>query len=176
LDRDQEWIMRLAFTLAVVLTSSLCYAEPRWCATQKDPSNVVVYPPIARAARVSGVVVMRMIYAPNGQVGRTEPIFGPPMLSHSLTEQMKNWTVKTNDLGDELCVTLVIAEFRFRDPDEPPLPPIPARPDPPSILRFWITDEVIIISDPGGYISNNPLRKFEYKVRRAMRRLFHKTS
>jgi hypothetical protein len=182
-ERNYDWIaitnvMRILLALApmVVLTSSLCSGEPRWCSVRSDFSNTVVYPPIARAARVSGVVVMRMVYAPNGKALRTEPVFGPQMLSNSVTGQMKDWIVRTDDQGDELCETLVIAKFEFHVPDEPPLPPIPAQSEPPSLLRIWIRSELLVISDPGVTISSNPFRMFEYKVRRAVKRLFHKTS
>src|ERR1700760_2963794 len=125
-----------AILFLLTLSSLECGGDPRWCAVSaKDASNSLVSPPIARAARVSGVVVMRMVYAPNGKVVRTELVFGPVMLSNSITSQMKDWTVRTNDLGDELCETLVIADFQFDDPDKP-LPAIPAQPDSPGILRF----------------------------------------
>jgi hypothetical protein len=154
-----------------------CQAEPRWCVVSaKDASNTLVYPPIARAALVQGVVVMRMIYMPNGKVARTEPVFGPAMLSTSMTSQLSNWTVKTDAVGDEQCMTLIIAEFRFHDPDEPSRTP-PQEPVAPGLLRVSVESEVLIISDPAGTLSTGyPFRVFAYKVRRLAKHLFHRSS
>ena len=81
--------LRATLTLGIASLALYAQAEPRWCVVSgKDPSNTLVYPPIARAARVQGIVVMRMIYAPNGKVLRTEPVFGPVMLSNSVTSQL----------------------------------------------------------------------------------------
>jgi hypothetical protein len=102
--------------LGFVALASLCHAEPRWCnVTGKDPSNKFIYPPIARAARVSGVVLLQMIYIPNGKVQKIEPISGPRILSDILARQLMDWTVKTDATGDELCETLVIATFELAD-------------------------------------------------------------
>lgn len=157
-----------------ILASLLCSAEPRWCVvSEKDPSNTLLYPPIARAARVQGVVVMRMIYAPNGRVLRTEPVFGPVMLSNAVTSQLLNWTVKTDATGDQQCMTLMIAEFQFHNPEEASRPH-PAQPIIPAILRISVESEVLVISDPGGVITgNNPFRRIAYKVRRLAKRVFH---
>ena len=168
-------------TFAILVLSAFvvlrCQAEPRWCVVSaKDASNTLVYPPIARAARVQGVVVMRMIYVPNGKVARTEPVFGPVLLSTSMTNQLLNWTVKTDAAGDEQCMTLIIAEFRFHDPDEPSRTP-PQGPGAPGILRVSVESEMLIISDPAGTLSaGNPFRVFTYKVRRLAKHLFHRSS
>jgi hypothetical protein len=75
-----------------------------------------------------------------------------------------NWTVKTDATGDQQCVTLVIAEFRF---DDEAYRPLPAQPNIPGIHRISVESEVLVISDPGGVITgNNPFRRFAYKVRR----------
>jgi hypothetical protein len=165
-----------AIFLLLTLLSLECRSEPRWCAVSaKDASNSLFYPPIARAARVQGVVVMRMVYTPNGKVVRTEQVFGPAMLSTSLTGQLLNWTVKTDAVGDEQCMTLVIAEFRFHDPDEPSRLQ-PQEPVAPGILRVSVDSEVLIISDPAGTISSgNPFKVFAFKVKRVARHLFHRS-
>ncbi len=110
--------MRRALPVSLILIAVACggRAEPRWCSLSgRDPSNKFFYPPIARAARVSGVVLSHLIYTPNGNVQRVEPISGPRLLSDSLAGQLMDWTVKTDAVGTELCQTLVIAEFRIVD-------------------------------------------------------------
>ena len=161
-------------TFAIVVLTALvllrCQAEPRWCSVSaKDSSNTFVYPPIARAARVQGVVVIR-------KVARTEPVFGPAMLSTSMTSQLSNWNVKTDAVGDEQCMTLIIAEFRFHDQDETSRT-LPQGPSAPGILRLSVESEVLIISDPEGTTSTgNPFRVFAYKVRRLAKHLFHRSN
>jgi len=162
-----------AVVVFCMLVPVICPAEPRWCAvSQKDPSNNLVYPPIARAARVQGVVVMRMIYEPNGKVERTEPVFGSVLLADSVTKQLLNWTVKTDATGNEQCVTLVTAEFHFHDLDQTPQF-VPTQQTRPGMLRIMVESEVLIISDPAAtFTSGNPFRVFAYKVRRLTKRLF----
>lgn len=176
---DESPHMRLfAIIVFCALTPLLCPAEPRWCAvSQKDPSNTLLYPPIARAARVQGVVVMRMIYEPNGKVERTEPVFGPAVLAEATTKQLLNWTVKTDATGNEQCVTLVIAEFRFHDPNETPQF-LSAQPITPGMLRISVESEILIISDPAGTFTTtfgNQLKAFGYKVKRLVKHLFHRS-
>ena len=70
-----------------------------------------------------------MVYVPNGKVIRVESISGPAMLVDSVLRQVSTWTVKTDARGEELCVSLIIADFRILTEDvmlaEPPkgLPP-----------------------------------------------------
>ena len=163
----------VAFWLLVALQ---CSAEPRWCAvSQKDPSNSLLYPPIARAAGIQGVVVMRMIYEPKGRVQRTEPVFGPALLAASVAKQLLTWTVKTDAKGDQECVTLLIAEFRFHGPDEPSRLQ-PQGPVAPGIVRVSVDSEVLIISDPAGTISNgNAFKVFAFKLKRIARKLLHRS-
>ena len=153
------------------LATLLGHSEPRWCApSARDSSNTLVYPPIAQAARVQGVVVMRMIYAPNGKVIRTEPVFGPVLLSNGLGSQLLNWTVKTEAPGEGQCVTLVIAGFRFHDAGEPPSRALSAEPSGSGILRLSVELEVVVMQDPGEFmtpvITRNPFRTFAHRVRR----------
>jgi hypothetical protein len=162
----------LVLFLALGSFACVCRAEPRWCSVVgRDASNKLAYPPIAKAARLWGLVTSRMVYAPNGKVVQVEPIWGPAMLSNGLTNQLMGWTVKTDAVGDELCETLVIAEFRLNFPGES-LPTEPARSTPPSVLRLSVDDEVLVISDPGVDLTGNPLGRLTYKFKRAVKRIF----
>jgi hypothetical protein len=110
--------MKRAFAIAALLIalSTACEAEPRWCSiTGRTPKDGFYYPAIARAARVAGVVLSRIIYSPDGTVLRVEPISGPRLLSDSLAAQMMKWQVQTDAKGSEECQTLVIAHFRMLD-------------------------------------------------------------
>lgn len=154
-----------------------CCAEPRWCSTQGiDPSNKFFYPPIARAARVSGVVISRMIYPPNGRVVEVVPVSGSSLLSSALTGQLMQWTVKTDSTGDELCQTLVIAEFKLVDSNSMPPVRLPQS-EPPSILRLSAETEPIPIEvvnyDPAPLRGWKAVRvEIGYRLRRTFARMF----
>ena len=162
-----------AVVLALGALVATCRAEPRWCSVAgNDPSNKLVYPPIAKAARVSGVVLAHMIYAPNGKVQQVEPISGPPLLSDSVTRQLANWTVKTDAPGDELCETLVIASFTLIESSRKP-PEEPSISLEPSIIRLSVATEPltldVVISDP------EPLRGwklFRARLKWELRKIF----
>jgi hypothetical protein len=115
-----------------------------------------------------------MIYIPNGKVQGVEAISGPRLLSNLLRDQLSNWAVKTDARGEELCETLVIANFRLRGPGEP-VPADTGQPEEPSILRLSIDGEWLIISDPAIEISKvvrNPFVILGYKMKRAAKGIF----
>jgi len=146
----------VVLALALTVLAGLCRAD-RWCSVVgNDPSNKIGYPPIARAARVQGVVLVHMIYVPNGKVVRVEPIFGPRLLSDNLARQLMDWNVTTDAAGDQLCVTLVIAKFTMLETNQKP-PEEPALAAEPSILRLHVETSPLVldtvVSDPA------PLRR-----------------
>jgi hypothetical protein len=108
----------LLIMLLVVATSAAAFAEePRWCSvSKKDPSNTLVYLPIAAAVEVQGEARARIIYRPNGRVERVEPVSGSPMLAAALAQELPQWTVRSNAPSDEPCQTLVVAAFSLRLP------------------------------------------------------------
>jgi hypothetical protein len=152
-------------------------AEPRWCSiTGKAAADKVSYPPIAKAARVEGVVVSRIIFKPNGKVERFEAVFGPAMLFKFLEQEMSNWSLATDAKGYETCETLVIARFRLIEPTScNPAPNLPTEYDfsTPSILRLSLGASPFAICDPAGTVTSmNPLKVLFYKLKRGIRRLF----
>lgn len=56
--------------------------------------TVPVYPPIARAARVSGTVVLQTSISKTGSVEDLQIISGPPMLQNSALEAVRSWRYK----------------------------------------------------------------------------------
>ena len=119
----------LGLAMLVLIPAAAFGAEPRWCeVTGRAAGDTLAYPPIAKAARVSGIVVSRMVYSTSGKVESVERVFGPMMLAASVEQQLKNWTVQTRATGDQPCETLVIAEFRLWFADDPlPVVPVPAQ-------------------------------------------------
>jgi hypothetical protein len=163
----------LSFLLCIGFLAPICHAEARWCSiVGRGPSDAIVYPPIARVARVQGVILSRIYYLPSGQVKDVEVISGPVMLSNWISEQLKSWTIKTDATGDEVCVTLVIADFRLYNKSESK-PVRPITPVSQSILRLAIDGEVIpLVGDGGRLIIMNPLSRLKYALKRTVSRIF----
>jgi TonB family protein len=53
-----------------------------------------IYPPIAKAAHVTGTVVLQLEIEPDGAVGEVKIISGPPMLTGAAIEAVKQWHYK----------------------------------------------------------------------------------
>ena len=58
--------------------------------TYVDP----IYPPIAKAAHVTGTVVLQLEVESDGSVGKVKIISGPPMLNGAATEAVQKWRYK----------------------------------------------------------------------------------
>jgi protein TonB len=73
--------------------------------TQTKPA----YPPLARQARIQGVVVLRAIIDKEGKVAQLEVISGHPLLVQSAMEAVKQWRYKPTQLnGDPVEVDTTI--------------------------------------------------------------------
>jgi protein TonB len=59
------------------------------------------YPPIARAARISGTVVLQATISKQGTIQNLRVISGPPMLTQSALEAVKSWRYKPYELNGE---------------------------------------------------------------------------
>jgi hypothetical protein len=141
-----DWsTVRKSFFILLALSVFLpaCRGEARWCdITGHGDSDKMLYQPIAYAARVSGTVLTRITYSPQGDVKDVVNISGPPMLAKSVGEQLKSWHLRTNASGEDFCQSLVIIDFRIASDTTPPaLPPQRA---PRSILRISVEAVVVI--------------------------------
>jgi protein TonB len=74
-----------------------------------------VYPPIARAAHVSGAVVLHAMISKTGSVEKLEVISGPEMLRASALDAVRNWRYKPYLLNGEPTEveTTVTVNFNF---------------------------------------------------------------
>ena len=118
--------------------------------------------------------MLRMIYVPNGKVVRFEPISGPQMLSASMQSQLSDWIVKTDATGDELCETLVIADFHLSDSIDHSQDATKVDIE-PSIFRISAESETICLCDPDGTLSiswKNPFRHLVFAIKRGAAKLF----
>jgi TonB family protein len=77
-----------------------------------------VYPPIARAAHVSGSVVLRATIGKDGMVERLEVVSGPEMLRASAMEAVRHWVYKPYLLNFEPVEveTMITVNYRIEEP------------------------------------------------------------
>jgi len=59
------------------------------------------YPPIAKAARVQGTVVLEAVISKDGQIKNLRVISGPPMLQQAALDAVKTWTYRPYLLNGE---------------------------------------------------------------------------
>jgi hypothetical protein len=176
MDRQGAGLMRRAFIVWVLAACALgCNAEPRWCSIiGRGPNDTLAYPPIARAARVHGVVLGRVVYTSAGRFVRFEPVSGPKMLQSFLANQFASWSFKTNATGDELCQTLVIAEYRLDVPGASD-PSAEIYAEAGSGLRAKVQAQTVCLCDPGGTIgSEPPLERVWRTIKQVTHRVFGK--
>jgi protein TonB len=65
---------------------------------QKTPP---IYPPIARAARVSGTVELHATISKNGTIKDLHVVSGPAMLQQAAVDAVRNWRYKPYKLNNE---------------------------------------------------------------------------
>ena len=138
----------MRFVLLILMLSTAAVGQTRWC-NVTDFGNRFVYPPIARAAHVSGLVSLRVYYERTGKVTAVETIGGPVMLVNSATEQIKKVAIGTNAPGIEPCESLFLFDYQI---DDGTLPPLVQTPTVPGMYRGTIRAYVIVLSDPAGTI------------------------
>jgi hypothetical protein len=132
----------ILFVMAVFIPA--CSGEARWCdITGHDESNKLTYPPIAKAARISGTVLARITYTPQGDVKDVTSVSGPPMLATPVATQLRTWHLKTDASGADLCQSLAIIDFRIASPDSSPVPPPQSMPR--SMFRVSVVGEQLVL-------------------------------
>jgi len=60
-----------------------------------------VYPPIAKAARVQGTVVLQATISKTGSIDNLRVVDGPPMLRQSAIDAVKTWRYRPYLLNNE---------------------------------------------------------------------------
>ena len=85
-----------------------------------------VYPAVARAAHVSGAVVLHAIIAKDGTVKNLSVVSGPQLLQSAAVDAVQQWKYRPyllNGTPTEVDTTITV-NFNFEDP-RPALPPPP---------------------------------------------------
>ena len=81
-----------------------------------------VYPPLAKQARISGVVRLHAIIAKDGTVADLKVISGHPLLIPAAFEAVKMWVYQTTLLNGEPVEVETQIDVNFTLSDEPPPP------------------------------------------------------
>jgi protein TonB len=86
-----------------------------------EHSVAPVYPPIAKAAHVQGVVIMHALISKTGDIENLQVISGPPMLAASAMDAVRQWKYRPYFLqGEPVAVeTTINVNFTFSDPKKP---------------------------------------------------------
>ena len=111
----------------VWLPVALAQEVPAPCGlTSMIDSAVPVFPPIAKAAHVSGTVIMLATFKLTGEVESVQIVSGPEMLRQSATNYVKGWRANAYT-GPRTCPVAVT--YQLHNPGDKQAPPI-VRTDP----------------------------------------------
>ena len=129
-----------------------CAGETRWCALKEAPQHQLSYPPIARAARLTGTVIERVTFSPQGKVLRVEALSGPPLIEKSIRSDIFAWKLDTDAVGEQPCQALIVADFAFGATPEP----VTSR-QITSVLHISVRAEILVL-DSVMYEAADPRR------------------
>jgi TonB family protein len=102
-DQNSDASRYLIRKLPVMDVASLVLASPQ-----------PIYPPIARAAHVSGSVVVRLLVSSDGTVTSATLVSGPEMLRAATLDAAKHWTFHALQVGTQPTPFVVEVSANFR--------------------------------------------------------------
>lgn len=105
--------MVLRLLILLLCTPNVCFAS-HWCVMKPVKTDGPAYPPLAKAARIQGVVISRLEFNADGNVSKVEIVSGHPLLAKAVGTREARWTF-TSDVGAGGCQILVISEFSLSD-------------------------------------------------------------
>jgi TonB family protein len=77
------------------------------------------YPPLAKAARISGVVVVEVTVDTDGKVIAARAISGHPLLKDAAVEAARQWVFQPTTLSGQAVKVIGTITFNFDFPDDP---------------------------------------------------------
>jgi hypothetical protein len=118
------WVFHLArwrgrsnitFSMTVLLCSAialpLAHAQSAPCGISSIQTvPPVLYPPVGKAARVQGTVIIMANFAPSGAVTATSVLRGPELLRKPATEAIRTWTANSYS-GPRECPLVIAFEL-----------------------------------------------------------------
>ena len=154
-------IARSATAFLFFTTASLLHAQSAPCGvTSISETSQLIYPPIARAAHVSGTVILLVRFGQDGAVMNGTVVSGPPMLRGSALDFVKGWRAN-GYTGPRECP--IVVNFNVIEGDEPVCSPQEA--GPPKFSRsdlqhVSLSTHSLWICDPAATITKTRKRWF----------------
>ncbi len=110
--------MRIALLLLALTVPAL--AQPNTCRglTSVTEAAQPIYPPIAKAAKVEGIVVMLAEFKLSGEVGKVDIVSGPVMLQAAAAKYVNSWRANAYT-GPRTCPAVVRFRLRARGASAP---------------------------------------------------------
>lgn len=111
LDRAVRILRQGAMALALLFSTRCLYAQSATCGlTSVRETSQLIYPPIARAAHVSGAVILLARFNTDGAPMHISVLSGPPMLQPAALDFVKGW--RANEFtGPRECPIAVTFSF-----------------------------------------------------------------
>jgi len=99
--------MKIAL-LFLALSATAAFAQPNTCGglTSVTDGAKPFYPPIARAAHVSGMVILLVSFKTTGETDALKIVGGPPMLRQAAIDYVNSWRANTYT-GPRTCPIVV---------------------------------------------------------------------
>ena len=98
----------MKIALLFLALSTAAFAQPNTCGglTSVTDGAKPVYPPLARYARVNGMVILLVSFKTTGEADAVQIVSGPPMLRQSATDYVKSW--RANEYtGPRSCAVVI---------------------------------------------------------------------
>jgi hypothetical protein len=112
----------IAIALLLLSLSTASIAQQGACGlTKMTETATPIYPPIARAAHVEGVVVMLVSFKTSGEVEKLDIVSGPEMLKAAAATYVKGWHANEYT-GPRTCP--IVVTFHLRRENEKPTPEV----------------------------------------------------
>jgi protein TonB len=73
----------------------------------------VVYPPLAKQARVQGSVVLSVIIAEDGAVKQVQLVSGHPLLAPAAMDAVKKWVYRPTIVNGKRVEVITVVEVDF---------------------------------------------------------------
>jgi hypothetical protein len=148
----KEPFYELALLGAALLLPVKSHAQTAPCGLTSMTETVApVYPPIAKAAHISGTVILLVRFKLDGSVDDTSGLSGPLILERAAVEFVHGWHANLFS-GPRECPIVLNFELVHGDSDCD-IPPEPARPfERVDLQHVLLRGRVISICDPGGMI------------------------
>jgi hypothetical protein len=144
--------------LFLVLSTAAASAQPNTCGglTSVTDGAKAFYPPIARAAHVSGMMILLVSFKTTGETDAIKVVSGPPMLRQGAIDYVNSWKTNTYT-GPRTCPIVVVyqlsggtCDYHTRKDDFV---------EKPDIQHPIIHGETLMLCDPSGTLGKRK-RKF----------------